>query len=223
MYKAVIFDFNGTLFEDYDIQEDAWKEVYRRHVGRDLGAQEFRSHFFGFGNVDILNYLNGLDPKRQYDISITDEKEVIYRGICRNQPERVKFVPGVEETFDALKAAGIPIAIGTACEIKNVEFIYEAFRLDRWFRPENIIYDDRTFPLKPAPDVFLKAMERLDTAPEDCVICEDSKSGLLAAVRSGAGRVIARRSITSEASLFDNANIYAVIDDFTNFYPRYLE
>ena len=135
--------------------------------------------------------------------------------------ERAKLIPGAAETFDALKAAGIPFAIGTACEIKNVEFIYEIFRLDRWFRPEHIIYDDRTFPLKPAPDVFLKAMERLGTAPEDCVICEDSKSGLTAAVRSGAGRVIARRSETSDPSLFADPKIYAVIDDFTGFSRRY--
>ena len=223
MFKAVIFDLNGTLFEDYDLQEDAWKEVFRVHFGRELGADEFRDHFFGYGNVDILHYLNGLDPEKQFDISVTDEKETVYRDICRKQPERAKLIPGAAETFDALKAAGIPFAIGTACEIKNVEFIYEIFRLDRWFRPEHIIYDDRTFPLKPAPDVFLKAMERLGTAPEDCVICEDSKSGLTAAVRSGAGRVIARRSETSDPSLFADPKIYAVIDDFTGFYPRYLE
>lgn len=223
MFKSVIFDFNGTLFEDYDLQEDAWREVIRKRCGREMSAAEFRDCFHGLGNVDILNYLNSLDPKQQFDISITDEKEETYRKICREQPERVKFIPGVIETFNALTNAGISIAIGTASEIKNVEFYYEFFHLDRWFKPEHIIYDDRTFPLKPAPDVYLKAMERLGTAPADCIVCEDSKNGLLAAIASGAGRVIARQADMSQEPLLKNPKIYAVIHNFTDFYPKYLE
>ena len=223
MYKAVIFDFNGTLFEDYDLQEDAWRIVFRRYLDRYLTPDEFRNCIFGLGNVDILTYINSLDPAKQFDISITDEKEVIYRQHCREHPERVQFVPGVIETFDALKAAGIPIAIATASEILNVILYYEFFHLERWFERDHVLYDDRTFPLKPAPDVYLKAMERLEAAPEDCVICEDSRNGLLAAIAADAGRVIARHDKTSKGKMFTDPAIYAVIEDFTGFYPKYLE
>ena len=223
MYKAVIFDFNGTLFEDYDLQEEAWRIVIRRHLDRYLEPAEFRNNIHGLGNVDILAYINSLDASKHFDISITDEKETIYRQICREHPERVQFVPGVTETFDALKAGEIPIAIATASEILNVNFYYEFFHLERWFEQQHVLYDDRTFPLKPAPDVYLKAMERLGTAPEDCVICEDSKNGLLAAIASGAGRVIARHDKTSSGKMFSDPKIYAVIEDFTGFYPKYLE
>jgi HAD superfamily hydrolase (TIGR01509 family) len=223
MYKGVIFDFNGTLFEDYDLQEEAWRELIRKYFGRELEDSEFRSCFHGLGNVDILAYINSLDPEKQFDISITDEKETIYRQICREHPERVKFVPGVIETFEALKSAGIEIAIATASEITNVKFYYEFFHLERWFKPEHVLYDDRTFPLKPAPDVYLKAMERLNLSPKDCLICEDSQNGLIAAIASGAGRVIARKAGSSKESMQSDPRIYAVIEDFTGFYPKYLE
>ena len=222
MYKGVIFDFNGTLYEDYDLQEEAWNEVVVRYFGRDLRPNEFLNCFNGLGNVDILAYLNSIDPEKQFDIAITDEKEEIYRKICREQPERVKFIPGVIGTFEALKNAGIAIAIATASEITNVRFYYEFFHLERWFKPEHILYDDRTFPLKPAPDVYLRAMERLGLSPAECVVCEDSKNGLLAAIASGAGRVIARRPVMPPV-LYSSPKIYAVIDDFTDFYPKYLE
>ena len=223
MYKGVIFDFNGTLYEDTDLQEDAWAAVVREYLHRDLSSAEFMGKILGLGNADILKYINALDPNQQFDIGITDEKEVIYRRICREHPERVKFLPGVEEMLDTLKAAGIPIAIATASEITNVEFYIGFFRLSRWFRPEHIVYDDRTFPVKPAPDIYLRAAERLGLDPADCVVCEDSANGLKAAKAAGAGRIIARRFELAPEGLYDDPQIYAVIDDFYGFYPKYLE
>ena len=223
MYKAVIFDFNGTLFEDYIFQEEAWRTIVRKYFNRDMSSAEFLESFYGLGNVDILAYLNSLDPEKQLDIAVTDEKEQVYRQICLDHPETVHFVPGVIETFEALTAAGIPIAICTASEITNVEFYYKFFHLERWFPSDRIIYDDRTLPIKPAPDVYLRAMTRMKLAPCDCVICEDSKNGLLAAVASGAGRVIQRQEDPSGKPLLDGDQIYAVIHDFIDFYPKYLE
>ncbi len=223
MFKGVIFDFNGTLYEDTDLQEDAWAVLFRQYLHRDLGPTEFRDRIHGLGNPDILNYINSLDPDRKFGISITDEKEAAYRRICREQPERVHFLPGVTEMLDALNGAGIPIAIATASEITNVEFYYEFFGLERWFKPENVVYDDRTFPLKPAPDIFLRAADRLGLAPHECVICEDSANGIHAAEAAGVGRIIARRSNVKTDSLYDDPRIFAVIDDYYGFYPKYLE
>ena len=102
MFKGVIFDFNGTLYEDTDLQADAWAVLIRRYFGREMGPTEFRDHFHGLGNVDILDYINSLDPERRFDITVTDEKEATYRRICREQPERVSFLPGVTEMLDDL-------------------------------------------------------------------------------------------------------------------------
>lgn len=223
MFKGVIFDFNGTLYEDTDLQADAWAVLIRRYFGREMGPTEFRDHFHGLGNSDILDYINSLDPDRQFDFTVTDEKEATYRRICREQPERVSFLPGVTEMLNDLKRAGVPIAIATASEIKNVEFYYEFFHLERWFRPELIVYDDRTFPLKPAPDIYLRAAERLGVSPSECVVCEDSPNGIKAAEAAGAGRIIARRSDLKTDGMYDDPKIFAIIDDFYHFYPKYLE
>ena len=223
MFKGVIFDFNGTLFEDDDLQEEAWNQVFLKHLGRNLKANEFRNCIHGLGNVDILSYINTLAPAKHFDISITDEKEETYRNICRQHQQRINFIPGVVETFEALKKAGIAMAIATASEITDVNFYYEFFHLERWFDPDNIIYDDRTFPIKPAPDIYLKAMKQLKLEEKDCLVCEDSQNGLLAAIASGAGRVIARHSGLSNEQFLQRGEIYAVINDFVGFYPKYLE
>lgn len=222
MYKGVILDFNGTLFEDFDLQADAWAVIIRRYFHREMGPTEFRDCFHGLGNLDILAYINSLDPEKQFDVSVTDEKEIAYRQLCREQPGRAVFVPGVEETLDALKADGIPMAIATACEISNVNFIIETFHLERWFSRDRIVYDDRTFPLKPAPDVYLHAAARLGLDPADCVVCEDSPNGIKAAEDAGIGRIIVRRSGQRVESIYHDPKIYAYIDDFTGFYPKFL-
>lgn len=220
MFKGVIFDFNGTLFEDEDLQAGGWAAVIRKYLGREMTMDEFRGKILGRGNLDILHYLNDLDPENHFDISITDEKEIAYRAFCRDHPERTVLLPGAEETFSELQAAGIPFAIATASEITNVEFYIGTFGLDRWFTRDRIIYDDRTFPVKPAPDIYLHAAARLGLSPADCVVCEDTASGVRSAAAAGAGRIIARGSDPTGGT---EPKIYAVIDDFRGFFPKYLE
>ena len=222
MFKGVIFDFNGTLFKDEDLQAEGWAAVIRKYFHREMTADEFHDRILGLGNVEILRYLNGLDPAKQFDISITDEKEQDYREFCLAHPERTVLLPGAAETFEALKAAGIPFAIATASEITNVDFYFEIFHLERWFTRDRVIYDDRTFPVKPAPDIYLHAAARLGLAPADCVVCEDTLNGVKAAAAAGAGRIIARGSDPTEGS-GTQIPIYAVIEDFLGFFPKYLE
>ena len=72
MYKGVIFDFNGTLFEDTDLQADAWAEVIRRHFGREILAEFEGSH--------VRIYVDGKP---------TDDTEyIIYDGNIR--PNKLK-------------------------------------------------------------------------------------------------------------------------------------
>lgn len=222
MFKGIIFDFNGTLYDDTDLQEEAWAVMTRKYLGRDLGPTEFRDCFYGLGNTDILNYLNRERSGEPLTLAITDEKEAEYRRICRQSPKRVKFIPGVTDLFDRLTSEGIPMAIATASEITNVEFYFEMFALERWFPMERVVYDTGAFPCKPAPDIFLEAARRLDCPIGDCMICEDSLNGLRGAIASGAGRVIARRLPINAAGIVDDPNIYAVIDDFTGFYEKYV-
>lgn len=65
---------------------------------------------------------------------------------------------------------------------------FDTLGLDRWFDLDKVIYNDGTLPGKPAPDLYLKAAQRLCVAPETCVIFEDSGAGIESAQRAGAKR-----------------------------------
>lgn len=223
MIKGVIFDFNGTLFKDTDLQEQAWQQLFLEIHKRNIGSTEYRDHFHGRVNDVILDYF--LPPEMNYPDreAIPLKKEAIYRRIVRDNPQSIRFVPGVTETLDTLAREGIPFTIATASEITNVRFYFEAFPLERWFSGvESIVYDDGTFPGKPAPDIFLKAAEKLHLSPADCIVVEDSLSGITAAKNAGIGRVIAMDPDLNRAEIEADPQVFAVIDNFENFYDRYV-
>jgi beta-phosphoglucomutase-like phosphatase (HAD superfamily) len=98
--------------------------------------------------------------------------------------------PGAVGLLEFLKVRGFPIAIATASGKINVDFFIEKFGLLRYFREECIIYNDNTLPGKPDPALFNLALERIGVSPDRAVIFEDSRSGIQAAERARAKRVV---------------------------------
>lgn len=222
MIKGLISDFNGTLFDDTDLQEAAWDVLLKKYLNRPLRAGEFRDNFHGLTNAEILLYLNRQNPAQPFTIDITDEKEEIYREICYQQPERLSFVKGVPELFDTLQAKQIPFNIATASEITNVRFYFKAFRLERWMSFDQVVYDDQSFPGKPAPDIYLIAAKRLGLKAEECVVCEDSLNGIRAAEAAGAGRIIAHDPQLNAEIIRSDPGVFSIIPDFVGFYEKYM-
>lgn len=93
--------------------------------------------------------------------------------------------------------------------------------MKRWFTMDRIVYDEGKLPSKPDPAFYIEAMRRLNMKREDCVIVEDSPSGIQAAINAGAGRIIAIDRTAPLEWLQSKAEIHAIIHDFYGF-ERYL-
>lgn len=119
------------------------------------------------------------------------------------------------EFLDFLAAHKIPRTIATASCGNNVRFFFDTLGLDRWFDLDKVIYNDGTLPGKPAPDLYLKAAQRLCVAPETCVIFEDSGAGIESAQRAGAKKVVGIASMKKPAEL-ETLGVDAVIGDYTD-------
>ena len=199
--KTVIFDFNGTLFWDSPYHNEAFLEQVRRHSGTDgvsgvsgglkarsITVQDIREHIMGRTNDLIMRYLFGESiTDAQVDV-LAREKEALYREICA---DKTCFAPGAEELFAALNNAGITYGIATSAPAENIDFYYEHMDMEKWFPRQNVVFADGTLRGKPAPDIFLKAMDVLGGSPESTAIFEDSTAGLMAAEASGAALVVA--------------------------------
>lgn len=188
---AVIFDFNGTLYFDSHMHIEAWKRFLPLHGFPSMTDEQFKEKFLGRNNAEIMETLHGCKLPQERIEELAEEKEALYRDICRERPDELHLVPGAEAFFDALKAHNIPFTIATGSGKSNLDFYFDVFDLGRWFDRSLIVYDDGTLPGKPDPTVYLKATATIGKSPAECMVFEDSFSGIHSAHNAGIGRIAA--------------------------------
>lgn len=198
MYKGIIFDFNGTLFFDSEKHLEAWREFSKRVRDHAFTDEEMRDYMFGRTNEDIIAYLIGKKPSPELVESLGKEKEAVYREMCRKDSKNTVLAPGAIEFLNYLQENNIPHTIATMSEKDNVDFYIEEFKLENWFEIDKIVYADGTLPGKPAPDIYIRAAEKLGLKPEECIVVEDAVSGIESARAAGSGKIIAIASMESE-------------------------
>ena len=176
----------------------------------------------GRTNPQILRRFLGDGPTEEEITRMSLEKEARYRCLCRRDPASLHLVEGARELFDFLLERGIPFTIATVAERTNVDFYFQEFGLSRWFSPGGIVYDDGTFPGKPDPEIFFRAAQKLGVPICRCLVAEDSLSGVEAARRAGAGRIVAVCADGDDAHLVATGALAGVEQDFCGFL-RYLE
>lgn len=190
-FDGIIFDFNGVLWWDRHIQEASWNLFSKKRRRRYITKDEFLKNIQGRTNRDALEYLEGRPLNESDLISLIDEKESLYRTLCREERENFKLSPGAADLLDNLLISKIPMAIATSSEKSNLDFFVKSLSLTRWFDQKNLIYDDGTKPGKPAPDIYLTAVAKLNLYPSKCVVVEDSIVGIKSAARANIGCLIA--------------------------------
>ena len=211
--KGILFDFNGTLLFDSDLHMDAFRQVFPL-FGKPAPTDEFMiAKIFGRTNETI--YRENFDANAtKADVErFADEKETLYRGACLSRPDLFHLVEGAEELLNYLKENGIPYALATGSDWGNVSFYLRELRLDRWFTADNMVWDDGTYPGKPAPDVYHKAAAKLELVAEDCLVFEDGTSGIRAANAASVGAVLALYEEKYPSPLTAQTHVNGVIHD----------
>ena len=82
---------------------------------------------------------------------------------------------------------------------------------------DRVVYIDGKIAPKPDPAFYTEAAHRIGLEPADCIVVEDSKSGIQGAVNAGAGRIIAIDRTLGADRLAEMPQVYASIHDFYQF------
>lgn len=210
--KGIIFDFNGTLFNDSKLHEHAWRDYSKILRGTSFTDEEMYKYMFGRSNEEIITYAIGRKPTTEECLKWANEKEAYYRDLVMQNPDCIHLTDGAEEFFDYICKKNIPHTIATGSEKTNVNFFIKTFNLDKWFDIDKIVYDDYKTPGKPHPDIYLKAMSVLNLKPDETLVFEDSYSGITAANNAKIGRIIA---VNENPVEFKHKNdVYKVIKNF---------
>lgn len=165
-----------------------------------MTPEENEQHVHGRTPGETLEFLLGRKPQGNEADELLSRKEKLYQEVCLRHKE-FHLSPGAEQLFDRIQELGLRQTIATSSPLVNINFYYEHLGLAKWFPRDQIVYDDGTFPGKPAPDVYLKAAAKLGVDIGDCIVVEDAKSGVLSAMAAKAGKIIAVSHEGNESAL----------------------
>ena len=211
-YKGVIFDFNGTLFFDNDKHILAWGEISKMLRGKGITEEELLEHFNGVPNQKIVTYLLGREGIAEEVEKYSQLKEESYRRFCLEDQEKFHLVDGAVEFFNYLKEKEIPFTIASASIKANIDFFVKEFKLAKWINPEDIVYDDGSYENKVA--MFLDAAKKLGVDIKDCMIVEDSVSGIYSAYLAGCRNIMV---IDSSGKAEEYKSLPGVVKVISNF------
>lgn len=214
--KAVIFDFNGTLFWDSEINYIAWKRVIKRFLNRTYSLDEYFS-LNGRTTKETLNILfkrDLLDEEIEYYTALKGNE---YFNVIKEKGDDIKLAKGSIEFIENLKQNGICVAIATSATSKYIDQYEKYFNLLKYFDREYIVSNDGNYRSKPDPEIYNKTIEKLGVSPSNVVVFEDTKSGILSAYGANVKKVIAVKSPLCDTKSVENLKETAAsINDFTN-------
>lgn len=178
MIKGIIFDLDGVLVSTDELHYQAWKKL-----ATDLGIMGFtkedNARQKGVSRMDSLEVV--LEKgNQQYSLeeklAFAEQKNDFYIELLQGLTVDA-VLAGVKETLTMLREKGLLIGIGSVS--KNTPLILEKTGLKPYIDQISCGLD--ITKSKPDPEVFLVAAKKLGLPPQQCLIVEDSKAGIIAA------------------------------------------
>jgi len=188
-FDAVIFDFDGLIIDSETPIFRIWEEIYRDHGAElTMGAwQHALGTHNGFDPYAELAAMTGTRLSREEWAPRVSEEH--WRR-CESEP----LLPGVADRLAEARVLGIRTALASSSTSMWVTPWLERHGLRGSF--DAVCTRDDVKAVKPAPDLFLLAAERMDVAAGRCLVFEDSPNGLRAAHAAGMWAVAVPNALT---------------------------
>ena len=178
--KAAIFDFDGTLFDTDSVHLACWQSALAA-FGGEVDRDTYMRDCAGRLTILIAESLFARNGIEADPAALADRKEAAFKAWLAHN--RVAWMPHARETLEHFESAGWAVAIVTAGPRDVVHAALDSHRLHG--RLAALVTRDDVAHSKPAPDCYALCVRRLGAAPADCVVFEDSASGVQAAVAAG--------------------------------------
>jgi len=188
MLEAVIFDFDGVIADSEPLHYRAFKETVSRY-GIDLPKERYYGEYLGYTDIECIQAISadfdlGLDEAGI--VQLMQEKTELFDGLVQSEST---IIDGVCEFVDRLKREGVRLAVCSGALLGDIELMLAGTDLADSL--EIVVAADHVQKGKPDPEGLLLVLQRLNETgtgkilPNDCVVIEDSRWGLEAAVSAG--------------------------------------
>ena len=198
---AFIFDMDGVLVHSMPLHTAAWQR-YLGKMGMDVPDLESRMH--GKRNAELVADLIAGDLSDEAVFQHGAAKEQLWREMMLATGIEQYRVRGLDAFLERYKH--VPKAIGTNAEPANIEFVLEQFGLRQYFAVT--VDGQQVNRPKPFPDIYLKCAAKLGFSPRNCIVFEDSPTGI------EAGRAAGMRLVGVETTPTEFTGVDLHIQDF---------
>lgn len=183
-YQAVIFDMDGVIVDSEPRHERAFLQVLDEIGHRGPLPKPF-SHYIGRTDRDVwVDFIEAHQPPHSIEELLARKRERVMEILRREKP----IFDGLPELVHELAGRGTPLGLASGSERPVVETVLELAGIGGCFRAT--VTGSEVIRGKPDPEIFLRTAGLLGVCPADCVVIEDSKPGVRAALAAGM-RVVA--------------------------------
>ena len=205
---AFVFDMDGVIVDTNPYHKITLRQFAEKY-GYHLSEEELIKKIYGRTNKEWIPNLFGRALTAHETDMYGEEKEKMFRDLYKKD---IKPVSGLREFLDKMDELQIPRAIGTSAPKTNLDFILDELHLRKYF-PVTLHEADVTRG-KPDPEVYIKCAARLTMPPAQCIVFEDSLSGVASGMAAGCPVVGVATTHTAE-----ELGTKVTIKDFTEMTP----
>ena len=178
MPHHIIFDCDGTLVDSEPLSMRADVALLAR-FGITMSEQEAHSRFVGKTFEAMI-----CEMTREYGVvfpaGLNTEKNRMMEEMYQTD---LHAVPGLHDTLWQLRENGHTLSVGSNSPRSRVDLALRLTGITSYF--DHVATFEDVTEGKPAPDIFLLCATRAGIAPADCLVIEDSTTGIAAAVTAG--------------------------------------
>jgi beta-phosphoglucomutase-like phosphatase (HAD superfamily) len=189
MLKAIIFDFDGVIADTEPLHLKAFQLTLREN-GIELSDEDYFENYLAYDDKTLFKELLKDRNYEHNEAQISDfmnRKSEHFENVLKGN---ILVLEGVPE-FISEVSGKYPLAIGSGALRSEIIYILESGGLREHF--EIIVSADEVINCKPDPEVFIEALRRLNNldsvsekiSPQECLVIEDSTSGIKAAHSAG--------------------------------------
>jgi HAD superfamily hydrolase (TIGR01509 family) len=179
MITTIIFDMDGVIVDSEPVHQRLEREMYTS-LGLTISEEEHKS-YVGTSAVDMWTMIS----KKHHLTKSPEELLLIgrmqYWAALDNG--EVPLVHGVKSIITTFHELGYKLQVASSATRPTVDKVMAHFQLDKYF--SHRIGGNEVTRSKPEPEIFIRAAQQSGSAPDRCLVIEDSTNGVKAALQAG--------------------------------------
>jgi HAD superfamily hydrolase (TIGR01509 family) len=180
MIKAVIFDMDGLMIDSENLQSRAFRTVLEQYNIQPIPLSNGLIQAAGVNEKSNWELIK----KRHNLIELTDvlikKRNPVILDLMK------KFVEpklGLIKLINLLKEKGLILAVASSTGLGHIKLVLKKLNIEKKFNA--VISGQFVKNSKPHPDIYLEVAKKINIKPSECLVLEDSESGVEAGYRAG--------------------------------------